>query len=229
MKCLSSLSVGGRVCGGWIKSSLSPIKSLLPSTHYFSLSWQLTNQSNPQNMWQKGATPYSNHDEKADAKCVLPPAQGSWTTRAQRYSKDLCAITASDNSGTSYHTLIFCQGFTVLPSSLRSQNRDQSHKPLLPMSPLGLTPISKTEQTQADLERCGKRTRLHLEASNTYRYDLCEHRENNLAHTRGTEEASSLELKKPEVFWKPGTAIQKVQRNPVFVCFSRDLQLHKGH
>lgn len=50
MKCLSSPSVGGRVCGGWIKSSLSPIKSLLPSTHYFSLSWQLTNQSNPQNI-----------------------------------------------------------------------------------------------------------------------------------------------------------------------------------
>lgn len=46
-----------------------------------------------------------------------------------------------------------------------------------------------------ELERRGKRTRLHLEESNTHRHDLWEHGGNNLAHRREAEEALGLELK----------------------------------
>lgn len=43
---------------------------------------------------------------------------------------------------------------------------------------------------------------VNLQVSHTYVFDLCERRENNLehSHTRGTKEASSLELNEPEVF-----------------------------
>lgn len=74
-----------------------------------------------------------------------------------------------------------------------------------------------------ELERCVKRTRLHLEESNTYRYDLCELRGNNLAHRRGTEEALGLELK---YFESLGLQFGR-HREILFASFSSDLQLHK--
>lgn len=68
---------GGQGVWGMDKNHFTSHQITLTLNSYRSLSWQLTNQSNLQNMWQKGAIPHPNHDEKAHPKLSLTPARGS--------------------------------------------------------------------------------------------------------------------------------------------------------
>lgn len=111
----------------------------------------------------------------------LDPEPARCPVTSCRYGKDLSATAASGNGGTSFHTLLFCLGFAVVPSSSGDHQGDRSNKTFLSTSPLRLN-VGRKNRTEG-------RTWKGLEKEQGYIgkfqiHMVSKQRENYLTHIR---------------------------------------------